>query len=527
MSWSLHSREEAMREERHWPPLPDLHLGDAVQPMVLAEGAGKQLQSLHEAQPSFSKERIHSDHEDGAGLIGPSFSPADLAKTGPEPCPRQRKKDAPESLVTGNLGDHGSFLLQRLLEVLPLRSQPKGRTDSRSLFPLPSSRSLLEFAFPDLSERELDWLRCVVISLNSLWGGDLDSEKAISSSQKACLAGLARDVSRFCALDVTLEDFSWDEFFKVKSVDYRGEEVKVARWFSWNNIAPALPREIGTVPLADVCELGCKFYVENFEAYLKPRHEWKVTKPPRVMVSDDDWGPVCTGLVQSGVCCFLEDCDVFHVGTEPLLNGLFGVSKDETSPQGFENLSFNHEFDTFEQPVPPFLWWCWHSALLGVNESILLAGLVKGSLSVPKTWSVSFTRWVCQLRGWSFSPSTRPYRTMCFLSTWRVARFSWPRRFYHWDFLTPWAWHSTFIETLSRGAARTQARGHGSVSTLLSKSCARTGLLRSSNPNWRVYLDNYDLLERVEATDMVAKKGSIAPGDFSPSAGIWEMGHSP
>ena len=310
--------------------------GDAVQPMFLAEGARKQLQSLHEAQPSSSKERIHLDHEDGVGLIGPSFSPADLAKTGPEPCPRQGKKDAPESLVTGSLGDHGSFLLQQLLEVLPLRSQPKGRTDSRSLFPLPSSRSLLEFAFPDLSEREMDWLRCVVISLNSLWGGDLDSEKAISSAQKACLSGLTRDVSRFCALDVALDDFSWDEFFKVKSVDYRGEEVKVACWFSWNNIAPALPREIGTVPLADVCELGCKFYVENFEAYLKPRHEWQVTKPPRVMVSDDDWGPVCTGLVQSGICCFLEDCDVFHVGTEPLLNGLFGVSKDETSPKGFE-----------------------------------------------------------------------------------------------------------------------------------------------------------------------------------------------
>ena len=32
------------------------------------------------------------------------------------------------------------------------------------------------------------------------------------------------------------------------------------------------------------------------------------------------------------------------------------------------------------------------------------------------------------------------------------------------------------------------------------------------NPNWRVYLDNYDLLERVESTSMVDMEGTVAPG---------------
>lgn len=33
-----------------------------------------------------------------------------------------------------------------------------------------------------------------------------------------------------------------------------------------------------------------------------------------------------------------------------------------------------------------------------------------------------------------------------------------------------------------------------------------------SNPSWRVYLDNYDLLEKVEATEMTNKVGTLAPG---------------
>ena len=33
-----------------------------------------------------------------------------------------------------------------------------------------------------------------------------------------------------------------------------------------------------------------------------------------------------------------------------------------------------------------------------------------------------------------------------------------------------------------------------------------------ANPNWRVYLDNYDLLERVKATEMTSLEGTCAPG---------------
>ena len=111
-----------------------------------------------------------------------------------------------------------------------------------------------------------------------------------------------------------MEGLDWDELFKVKSVDYQGEEVKVARWFTWDNVSPALPHEIGRVPLEEVCEMGCRHYVENFEAYLKPQSQWVTTKAPRVMVDDRSWGRVCQGLVSTGVCSFIEEHEVFRHG---------------------------------------------------------------------------------------------------------------------------------------------------------------------------------------------------------------------
>ncbi len=45
------------------------------------------------------------------------------------------------------------------------------------------------------------------------------------------------------------------------------------------------------------------------------------------MVDDCDWGQDCTGLVDSGVCGFIERDEIFDTGEGPLVNGLFGVPK--------------------------------------------------------------------------------------------------------------------------------------------------------------------------------------------------------
>ena len=53
-----------------------------------------------------------------------------------------------------------------------------------------------------------------------------------------------------------------------------------------------MPSEIASVDLAEVCELGCKHYVEHFTEYLLPGEMQKAMKGPRVLVHDDHWQEV-------------------------------------------------------------------------------------------------------------------------------------------------------------------------------------------------------------------------------------------
>ena len=126
------------------------------------------------------------------------------------------------------LGCFGDLLLQLLLGVIPHRSQLTGRSAPKSIFPLPTSRSVLETAFTNLDAKSISWLRCICISLKSFWGGDIDCKGEPNAGQLSCLGGLVKDVSRLCSLDTPLENFSWNDLFKVRSMYYPGEEVKIA-----------------------------------------------------------------------------------------------------------------------------------------------------------------------------------------------------------------------------------------------------------------------------------------------------------
>ena len=125
------------------------------------------------------------------------------------------------------------------------------------------------------------------------------------------------------------EGLRWEQFLAVKGVDYRGEEVKLARRFCWANIEPALPPGIGSIPLEEVCEGGTLDYVVNFERYLLPAESMVYTKPPKIFVELDAWEQVCSGLLNRGVCRLIPRSEVFCISGRPVHNGLFGVSKEE------------------------------------------------------------------------------------------------------------------------------------------------------------------------------------------------------
>ena len=202
---------------------------------------------------------------------------------------------------------------------------------SGGMFPLPEKPQGLKFFGIHLADDAEAILLAICCALNSYFGV-LGPNKMVPSKVKtAALRSLATYAETVRTWEEKFGGVTWERLLHTRSVDYRGEEVKVAKHFCWENLEPALPEQVGNIPLETVCELGTLCYVNNFEEYLLPIEAQVYTKPPRVMVEEGAWPRVCRGLVSSGLCEVLPLGEVYHLRGQPVLNGLFGVSKDEFS----------------------------------------------------------------------------------------------------------------------------------------------------------------------------------------------------
>ena len=454
------------------------------------------LPNSFDSVPDFSPQGVSRPEVAGQKRLGPEISV-------------DAKKDALCDVPFGDcIGSCGSFLLQKFLEVTPLCSQYTGKGSVTDIFPLPTSRTLLAELEPSLDESSLSWLCCVAIGLNSVWGSELFYEGPMRLSQRKCMLGLIQDVKRFCGLECPLEKINWKEYLKVRSIDYKGDEVKVVRWFKSANVAAALPSEVGSVPLEEVVTMGCKHYVLNFDLYLKPRSEWKLVKSPKVMVEDCDWGAVCKGLVSSGVCTWIEEDEIFDTGEGPLLNGLFGVSKDDWTSSGTEifrlimNLiPLNHLCLPLAGDIHTLPSWSGMSpfflqpseGLLVTSEDVKCFFYV---MRVPPCWFkyLAFNKLVPQealpdeLKG---------------------------RRIYVASRVLPMGFLNSV--SLAQHVHRNLVLGSRLPGQLDFENPAEAEIRKdlpftSGVSCWRVYLDNYDLLEKVEATRMVELEGQAPAG---------------
>ena len=93
------------------------------------------------------------------------------------------------------------------------------------------------------------------MSLNSLNGEGLVSTKEPTPFQRKILGNLVDDCRRVAGWVERSPPVTWEEFFRVRGIDYKGEEVLSAQPIRWECVGPALPDEVGQVPLEEVVEL--------------------------------------------------------------------------------------------------------------------------------------------------------------------------------------------------------------------------------------------------------------------------------
>ena len=408
-----------------------------------------------------------------------------------------REKEPPFGVRLEHLGE---FVKSRFLGVL-LHSQLTGRGSPNTVFPLPTSRDHVSRFFCSARDHEIEWVLAICIGLNSFWGGPLFNEKELSKVHCRLLEGFMNDVHRLSDLKETVDSFDWKTFFSSRSIDYKGEEVKTAKSFSWSNIGPALPKEIGVVPLRDLCEQGCKYYVDNFPQFLRPVEEWPLVKKGRVMVSQEDWPEVARNLVSAGVCKVIPESEVFKVRGEPLLNGLFGVEKGEESGgiptyRLIMNLvPLNGLCQGLSADISGLPHWLgMHPFSLEPSEGLLVSSedvrCFFYTLALPECW-LPFLAFNRELPA-DMKPSG--CQEPCYLSS-RVL----PMGFIN----------SVGVAQHVHRVLVLRSKLPGSMD-LTSREIRKDLPLPEAKRPWRVYLDNYDLLEKFPREILTEHQGTIA-----------------
>ena len=254
---------------------------------------------------------------------------------------REVKKNLNATESIGRFGELYSWLETRVDVFMSwlCKTTPTGR-----VFPLPTSSQVLSQLLPHRTLEVRRTLRSLLFSLNSLNGEGTEGPDKASDFHVTILNGLVEDCERVCAWDICESPPSWEDFFRVKGVDYKGEEVLTAQTMRWANVEPALPAQVGGVPLTQVVEKGCLHYVTHFEEYLLEPEDQVYVKPPRVLVPPDDWANFCTGLLRLGVFSKVHEDEIYKVQGKPLLSGRL----QERVLRAARDLETNHELGAIE-----------------------------------------------------------------------------------------------------------------------------------------------------------------------------------
>ena len=233
-----------------------------------------------------------------------------------------------DSAVVGDVGE----ILAKLMEAFELHVNTRCGQSSEGIFPLPLPSDL------GFCGHHIPFLEAMVRGLNLLAGSRSRSKGKARKVSRELVHHLEKVLAECTLLGQKWDHLPFQQFFRARTLDYSGEEVKVARRFTWQMVEAALPQGVGSLRLTDFCDQGTLEYVVSFEKCLLPPQDQFIGKAPAIMVDHSDWAEVCRGLVARGVCGLMKREQLRHVCGRPLMNGLFAVEKGEkgTGPDGVE-----------------------------------------------------------------------------------------------------------------------------------------------------------------------------------------------
>ena len=240
-----------------------------------------------------------------------SLPPGRLRRTVLDSSRRQAFEECRHHLATACRKKSMTFeeLGKVLLEALKVQDQMFACCSETKgdLFPLPLPSSL------KVINSQGSCADALVQALNSLYGTRTIERLREDRTRLNMVDRLLKVVEESELRGCEVPHLDFGEFFKARSVDYSGEVVQVACRFEWRMV-----------------EAATLAYVRNFEEFLLPPQDQHLGKAPSIIMAEArHWAEVCSGLVRRGVCRLMHVSELHHIGGRPLLNGLFAVSKQE------------------------------------------------------------------------------------------------------------------------------------------------------------------------------------------------------
>ena len=238
----------------------------------------------------------------------------------------QRRVDECLSSADGviKVGSLGSLVVDVLSMLEKPSCRPRSITGKGDLFALPVAH------FSHHPESHSAFLPAVLASLNSMHSfGETGASERLSPAARSVCKRLDEVVTGSSILEEPLPDLNFKSFFSSRGLDYSGEEVRLAIPIDWKSVESSLPPEVGCLDIRDFCSGGVAHFVNNIDETLLPVEDQVRLKTPSVMIQGDGWEEVACGLVHWGLCEVVSEESIYKVNNQPLLNGLFSVSKDE------------------------------------------------------------------------------------------------------------------------------------------------------------------------------------------------------
>eukprot|EP00438_Fugacium_kawagutii_P018228 Skav218343 [mRNA] locus=scaffold755:897997:900780:- [translate_table: standard] len=219
------------------------------------------------------------------------------------------------------------------------------------------------------------------------------------------------------------------------------------------------------------------------------------------MVDDDAWERLCTNLLSRGVFDRVHEDDLHQVQGRPLLNGLFGVSKHEYTPEGLEVMRIimnliplNTIVRSLDSDIATLPTWSGMSPLeLMVDESLVVSSedvrCFFYIFKIPQAW-------------YRYMAFNKPLpRTLC---------GDRPGKWFPCSAVSPMGFKNSV--SLAQHIHRKFAQ-QALVKAGLGGECElrKDRSFTYSNPSFRVYLDNFDELKRVSKRHAEIIEGKVSP----------------